>query len=239
MGQTTEAPTKDRRDILKGALAVAAGAAATAIATAGPAEAADGANLALGQAATNQSSTKTLWTNDDTNWMLELNGNLGLRSTMNGTGPGYAVLAETNSSGQPALGANNDDASGTGVYAQADGATAIGAHATSNAGTGLKGRTQTGTAVLAVAEAGGVGLDVQGPALFSRSGHATVGARKASVKVTGQSIDTGTMVLAVLQQQRAGVWVTAAVPAPAADTFTIFLNKSVGKKTKVAWFLLG
>ena len=27
--------------------------------------------------------------------------------------------------------------------------------------------------------------------------------------------------------------------APAADTFTIHLNRSVGKKTKVAWFLLG
>jgi hypothetical protein len=239
MEQTTEAPSKDRRDILKGALAVAAGAAAATIATAGPAEAADGQNLALGAAATNQSSTKTLWTNDGTNWMLELNGNLGLRSTMNGSSPGYAVLAETNASGQAAVGANNDNASGFGVYGQADGADAIGTVARSDTGTGLKGWTQSGTAVLALAESGGVGLDVQGPALFSRSGRATVGAGKASVKVSGQMIAPGTMVLAVLQQQRAGVWVTAAVPAPAGDTFAIYLNKSVGKKTKVAWFLVG
>lgn len=239
MEETTEAPSKDRRDILKGALVVAAGAAAATIATAGPAKSADGQNLALGAAATNQSSTKTLWTNDGTNWMLELNGNLGLRSTMNGSSPGYAVLAETNASGQPAVGANNDNASGFGVYGQADGADAIGTVARSDTGTGLKGWTQSGTAVLALAESGGVGLDVQGPALFSRSGRATVGAGKASVKVSGQTIEAGTLVLAVLQQQRAGVWVTAAVPAPAADTFTIYLNKSVGKKTKVAWFLLG
>lgn len=239
MHETDEAPSKDRRDILKGALAVAAGAAAATIATAGPAAAADGQNLVLGDAATNQSSTKTLWTNDGTNWMLELNGNLGLRSKMNGSAPGYAILAETNSSGQPAIGANNDNASGFGLYGQADGVGAIGTVARSDGGTGLKGWTQTGTAVLALAESGGVGLDVQGPALFSRSGRATVQAGRKSVTVSGQPINPGTMVLAVLQQQRVGVWVTAAVPAAAADTFTIYLNKAVGKKTKVGWFLIG
>ena len=107
---------------------------------------------------------------------------------MNGSSPGYAVLAETNASGQPAVGANNDNASGFGVYGQADGADAIGTVARSDTGTGLKGWTQSGTAVLALAESGGVGLDVQGPAMFSRSGRATVGAGKASVKVSGQTI---------------------------------------------------
>jgi hypothetical protein len=103
----------------------------------------------------------------------------------------------------------------------------------------LKGWTQSGIAILALAESGGKALDVQGPSTFSRSGKATVGAGKKSVKVSVQAIATSTMVLALLQQSRPGVWVAAAVPSPSTDTFTIYLNKTVGKKTKVAWFLLG
>jgi len=47
-------------------------------------------------------------------------------------------------------------------------------------------------------------------------------------------------VLATLQRNQAGLWVQSAVPNPAANSFTITLNKAVTGLVpmKVAWFLV-
>jgi hypothetical protein len=217
VSKTEKEPRTNRREMLARAAAVAAGAAAATLVGAAPAQAADGDSLTLGDGASNASSTKTLWTGSGTIWMLELNGSEGIRSTMSGVSAGTAFQGETNASGIGAIVANNDSASGYGVFGQADGADAVGVWARSEAGTALH---------------------VQGAATFDRSGVATIGAAKRSVTIS-VPVSAGTMAFATLQQVRTGVWVEAAVPRPKSDTVTITLNKAVTKKTKVAWFVLG
>jgi hypothetical protein len=46
------------------------------------------------------------------------------------------------------------------------------------------------------------------------------------------------MVLATLQQNRRGVWIQSAVPSPAADSFTVYLNRAVRRRTIVAYMIL-
>ena len=83
-----------------------------------------------------------------------------------------------------------------------------------------------------------VSLKTNGIAQFARSGVLTVAAGTRSVRKTGIRVDPRTVVLAVLQQFRAGVYVAAAVPNAAGDSFTITLNKVVTKSIKVGWFLV-
>lgn len=79
----------------------------------------------------------------------------------------------------------------------------------------------------------GFGLLVDGRAIFSRSGRATVssGSKKKVVNLAGCT--AATLVFAVLAQNRDGRYVRAAVPA--SGKFTIYLNANVGKRTKVSW----
>lgn len=44
--------------------------------------------------------------------------------------------------------------------------------------------------------------------------------------------------LAVLQQDRPGVFVRSAVPDPVGNSFTITLNTAVATDTTVGWFLV-
>jgi hypothetical protein len=81
--------------------------------------------------------------------------------------------------------------------------------------------------------ADGFGLVVDGRAMFSRSGKATVnaGTKKEVVNLAGCTVNT--IVLAVLAQNRSGRYVRAAVPE--LGKFTIYLNGDVGSDTKVSW----
>jgi hypothetical protein len=45
-------------------------------------------------------------------------------------------------------------------------------------------------------------------------------------------------VLAVLQQDRSGIYVRSAVPDAAGDSFTLHLNNAVSSDTKVRWFIV-
>jgi len=91
-----------------------------------------------------------------------------------------------------------------------------------------------GIGVLAAAdEPSGFGLLVDGRAVFSRSGRATVnsGSKKEVVNLAGCT--GATLVFAVLAQNRDGRYVRAAVPE--SGKFTIYLNANVGSNTKVSW----
>lgn len=72
----------------------------------------------------------------------------------------------------------------------------------------------------------------------ARSGKATVTGGNISVTVTGVSLTSASAVFAIIQQNRSGIWVRAAVPNVAASSFTLFLNASVPASTRVAWFVV-
>lgn len=57
--------------------------------------------------------------------------------------------------------------------------------------------------------------------------------KKSSIVLSAASF-----VLATIQQDRVGVYVEAAVPSAAGNSFTIYLNKTVASATRVAWLVL-
>jgi hypothetical protein len=95
-----------------------------------------------------------------------------------------------------------------------------------------------GVGVLAENSDGGTALKVTGPAVFSRSGILAIAAGSSSATKTRVPLSAGSLVLATLQQDRAGVYVRSAVPNIAKHSFTIQLNKAVTKATTVAWFIV-
>jgi hypothetical protein len=103
-------------------------------------------------------------------------------------------------------------------------------------GFGVLGSTSVtdGAGVFAESTVGdAVALAVDGRAVFSRSGRATVngGSKKEVVNLAGCT--SNTLVIAVLAQNRDGRYVRAAVPE--SGKFTIYLNANVGSNTKVSW----
>jgi len=96
----------------------------------------------------------------------------------------------------------------------------------------------TGVAIVAqAADSSFVALHVKGRAKFDRSGVLTVGSNTASVTKSLAGVTSSSLVLAVLAEDLAGIWVRAAVPA--AGSFTIHLNKPVANAATVTWFVLG
>ena len=82
-------------------------------------------------------------------------------------------------------------------------------------------------------------LVVLGRNSFSRSGLATIAAGSSSVNVNGiAGLGATSMVLATIQTNRPGVFIQAAVPIPASNRITIYLNRTVLLATKVAYFIL-
>ncbi len=105
-------------------------------------------------------------------------------------------------------------------------------------GNGVVGESAGAAAgVLAIgSSATGVGLEVQGKVKFSRSGRATLGAGKSSIKVTLAGVSTSSRVFAVLHSNRTGRWVQSVVPTT--GSFTIYLNGTVSSSTYIAWFVI-
>ena len=79
-------------------------------------------------------------------------------------------------------------------------------------------------------------LDVRGKAKFSRSGRATIGAGKSSIKINLVGTSFSSLVFAVLRSNRSGRYVRAVVPTT--GSFTIYLNAAVTSSTYVVWFVL-
>jgi hypothetical protein len=136
------------------------------------------------------------------------------------------------------LGAGNVD-NGIGVWGTGQG-TGAGVLGTCINGPAVHGKADSATAIGMLAEntAGGVAFQASGTARFSRSGVLVVRAGNPAVTKTGVALTAGSLVLAALQENRAGVFIQSAVPDVAASSFTIHLNKPVTADTKVAWFIV-
>jgi hypothetical protein len=147
------------------------------------------------------------------------------------------------------LGRASQDASARGVWGQSN--AGIGVQGDASTGHGVYGQATTGKAVRGAATAaGGVGvraeapltgtaLQVSGKAIFSRSGKVAIAAGRSYVTKTAIPLSSSSLVLAVLQTNRSGIYVRAAVVNPATSSFTIYLNTAVRATTYVAWFVLG
>jgi hypothetical protein len=97
----------------------------------------------------------------------------------------------------------------------------------------------TGVVAATALDGTGNGLSVLGPALFTLSGLASIAAGAKSVKVTGVSLRTASLVLATVQNS-AGVHVLYAEPDVSGSSIAIHLNTTVpkGKSANVAWFVV-
>ena len=95
-----------------------------------------------------------------------------------------------------------------------------------------------GTGVLASSGSDGTALQVDGKAKFSRSGSVTIPAGSSSLTRTGIALDSQSLVLATLQQNRSGLWIQSAVPNASGGSFTVFLNHATNTDTVVAWFVV-
>src|SRR5262249_36419680 len=143
-----------------------------------------------------------------------------------------AGVRGTSQSGDGVFGTS---ASGNGVFGTS--------HGTSEAVVGKS--LGVGAGVLGFSVGGGSGgiakgkiaLDVEGPAMFSRSGVLSVPAGPASVTKTGITFTPVSFVLATIQGNVAGTYVQGVTLATgSAGSFTIHLNKKASRGIKVAWF---
>jgi hypothetical protein len=105
-------------------------------------------------------------------------------------------------------------------------------------------RGSGGIGVLAEAAGPGAALQVDGRAMFSRSGEVTITfpAKSTTVPVPG-GLPGHPLVLALLQTASPGVFVASAVPHAASSKVTINLNRAPGTRrnpatAKVAWFIV-
>jgi hypothetical protein len=162
---------------------------------------------------------------------------VGVEGVGTGSGTGVAGFGGSNS-GAGMMGEGGPP-NGTGVQGTGLGA-GDGVLGVASGGNGVHGKATTaaGVGVRADNTAGGAALQATGPAIFSRSGVLTIGAGKSTATKTGVALTTASLVLATLQDNRAGIFVQAAVPNISGSSFTIHLSKAVSANTKVAWFVV-
>ena len=253
---------RTRRQLLAGGTgALAAVLTAEALTRPTPAAAANGDTVILGQ--DNSETLPTVFVNSAdgvaalagtaTGSGTGVIGNSDSGDAVLGTSVGGAGVHGTSSGSGSGVHGTIDGPSGIGVFGENPSGTAVGGisgasdgvggtstsgngvHGVSSTGVGVSGECAAGTGVLA---AGKTALKVKGPAVFSRSGILTVAAGSSSATKTGVALSSASLVLATLQQDRAGVWVRSAVPNVAASSFTIHLSKAVSARAKVAWFVV-
>jgi hypothetical protein len=112
----------------------------------------------------------------------------------------------------------------------------VGVLGVSESAAGVSGVSESGIGVHA--QSGATALRVDGKATFSRSGRLTLTAGQSSIAKTNVMLSRYSMVLAVLQTNRAGIYVRAVVPSPSTSSFRVYLNARVPGTTNVAWFVL-
>jgi hypothetical protein len=149
---------------------------------------------------------------------------VGVRGTVQ-TGNGIGVFARGGGTGAGVTRFGGADG-GVGMEGEGAGGGVTGV-ATSVAGAGVK----------AVNIQGGPALSVEGAAVFSLSGIVTVEVGKSSATESNVALTAASLVLAMLQQNVAGVSVQSAVPDVPGSSFTVHLSKAVTASTKVAWFV--
>src|SRR5262249_39893845 len=155
---------------------------------------------------------------------------------------GTGVLGQSDTGGGVSGSSHSGDAvsgtsdTGHAFFGVAGGAVAAVYGNNTGSGVGVRGECAAGLGVLAIG--GVVALEVHGPAVFTRSGVLTVAAGKSSATQTGVALNSASLVLATMQQDRAGIYIRSAVPNVAGSSFTVHLNKAVTVSTSVAWFVV-
>jgi hypothetical protein len=244
----TAGPRRSRRMLLAGAAGGLGVLTAEVLARPAPASAGTDGDVVLGVTNTETAATGINNTTD---------GGIALYCTATRGGVAmYAQAGTTTSSIGSGHGVHGvtDNIAGLGVFGENLGggaavgglsSTSDGVGGTSSSGSGVHGVSSTGIGVLAecpsgigVRATGATGLSVLGPAVFSRSGTLVIAAGKTSATKTGVALTAASLVLATLQQDRAGVWVRSAVPNVTGSSFTVHLSKTVPASTKVAWFVV-
>ena len=247
MASEPNAP-RSRRALLT---AAAGGAAAVAASAAMPLTtlAADGDNVVLG--AQNVSETETTITTtsaDPVNapqvafkaYTVNADAAGVIGSTGDETNIGTEFTAFTGVYGWSPT-AGSPDGFGTGVWGDSEdvgvyGSGVLGVWGDANIGVrGSGGIGGVGVQALGASDTE-LALQVSGKVRFSRSGRATIGAGKSSVKVTRAGMTSSSRVFAVLHSNRAGRYVRAVVPTT--GSFTVYLNTTVTSSTYVAWFAI-
>ena len=225
---------RSRRMLLTGAAAGATAVAAQAVAS--PAQAADGDPLILGD--DNSAETKTTLSSADSA-VLEVK-NTGGATALIARVPGGSGVGLHGIGGTTGVVGTSNHPNGPGVLGECntESPNDRGVVGTSHIGQGVAGYTETGTGLFGTAFQGGKALEVNGRAFFSRSGKLTIPARSVSVVQTGVALTSDSLVLATLQQNIKGVWVKAAVPDVAKNSFEIFLNRKPKQSVTVAWFIV-
>lgn len=164
----------------------------------------------------------------------------GLRGVVGVSATGDGVVGASDGSVKSGVYGENTVAAGYGVFGRN---TATGATGYLGGAFGVSGYVTEAGSIAVYAEAGSAAataLRVVGVSRFSRSGKLTIPANATSATKTGVALSSSSLVLAVLQQNRAGVFVRAAVPNVAGGSFTVYLNKvaSTTAGTTVAWFIV-
>ncbi|HYH94161.1 MAG TPA: hypothetical protein VD763_13450 [Candidatus Saccharimonadales bacterium] len=184
---------------------------------------------------------------------------------VSGTGTVPAVLPQTGvygiaNQGESANGVVGRSDTGTGLYGDSAGGYGVigasdftgvygfgsyGVVGDADGGTGVYGWSGTtapppgrlNTAIYAAAQGNRTALEVNGVFKASRSGETTIQSGSTRT-VTGVPLVPASIVLAMLQNNRSGVWVRAVTTSVADSSFTIHLNTSVSTATIVAWFVV-
>jgi hypothetical protein len=165
------------------------------------------------------------------------------------SGAGTGVYGTTRGDGQNGVegvgtgganGVSGVSAAGVGVYGQTSGTGqngVAGVDQSTGGGYGVSGISTKGVGVIAISSRG-TALQVDGPAVFSVSGRATVAARAVSVVVKGVALTSSSVVLATPQGHVAGVGVAGVVTDVSAKKMTIYLTKAPATALKIAWFVI-
>ena len=262
--QEPGSPAVDRRHILRLGGMAAAGAAGAAIASAVTASPAGATTGSMQFGASNDAGTDVteLTASSNTGTLLVINTGSGTPITVNsdGTAPralyatsgggdfiaagDAAVVGESINSGVAGVLGSATSASGVhGVAANVSGIALgpAGVVGESSTAMGIAGASASGTGVYAASTSGDA-LAVNGKTTFTRSGSVSItGAAKSAVVTVVGNVTATSLVLAILQTNKAGVWVANAVPNVPAGKITITLNVApgAGHTVKVAWFVIG
>jgi hypothetical protein len=160
------------------------------------------------------------------------NGVMGVSANPNASG----VYGENNGLGYGVAGRSG----GIAVYGDSTQSYGIGVQGSNSqqGGVGVYGSAgPSGTGVYAT-NPSGLALSVNGRAQFSRSGRITVPAGQYSATASSVSLTSTSLVMATMQQRRAGISIEAAVPNTATSSFTVYLSKAVPSDTVIAWFVV-
>lgn len=220
-----------RRKFLAGGVGAGAAVIVGTVAKSAPAGAATGDNLVLG--GSNSASNQTFI--DATSvpagtpaFQVNVTGK-GSGAIFGATGGGIGV--QGSDYGKPL------NLQGLGLYGTSD----LGDGCLAQGGrNGVRGIGGTGPGVLAQNSGSGPALQVDGTAIFSRSGLVSIAGGATTATVTGVSLTASSLVLATMQNSLHGVEIQAAVPNVAGSSIEIVLKARVpaGKTAEVGWFIV-